>query len=47
VTDAIDIAVGGGEPCSGCGSSCALVAGGDVICWGLGDTAPKRVDTTP
>ena len=48
VEGAVDVGVGGGEPCGGCGSSCALTSLGDVLCWG-GDVgaAAARVDLMP
>jgi hypothetical protein len=47
VTDAVDVRVGSGEPCGGCGSACALTSKGDVFCWGGdGGAVPARVDLT-
>lgn len=34
VQDAIDVALGGGEPCGGCGTTCVVRRSGDVLCWG-------------
>ncbi len=54
VTDAVQIALGGGEPCGGCGSTCVATKGGDAWCVGVIATGfgpyawkPTKVDLTP
>jgi hypothetical protein len=51
VADAVAIAVGGGEPCGGCGSACAVTKPGAVVCWGAAGVketgALQRIDLTP
>lgn len=46
VTGAVEVAVGGGEPCGGCGSTCVRDASGGVRCWGQinGQSRPTAVD---
>ena len=46
---AVTVAVGGGEPCGGCGSVCITDTRGAVWCWGQLNRrhTPTRVDLTP
>lgn len=53
LTDAIGIALGGGEPCGGCGSTCVATKGGDAWCVGVIATGfgayawkPTKIDLT-
>jgi hypothetical protein len=34
ISDIIDVRLGGGEPCGGCGSTCVRSKDGELICWG-------------
>ncbi len=46
VVDVVEVAVGGGEPCGGCGSTCVRVKDGSVLCWGRINErrTPTRID---
>jgi Regulator of Chromosome Condensation (RCC1) repeat protein len=45
VSDVVEVRVGSGEPCGGCGSTCVLQRSGEVLCWGgiNGQTSPTPV----
>jgi len=38
--DVVEVAVGGGEPCGGCGRTCARKSDGTLLCWGDGTSKP-------
>jgi alpha-tubulin suppressor-like RCC1 family protein len=48
IVDAVDVQVGSGEPCGGCGSTCARTKAGTLLCWGAlnGADKPTPVDLT-